>query len=92
MLMTERVIESAARSQTRVSPFEECVMEDMTAAMILGIFLATIFGTIFTVYFVKIARRLTSLIQVLQREAEWRIRVNYELPPPMPLQEGKFSE
>ena len=78
---------------------EECDMDDIyrvADAMNLGLLVATtltvIFGTILTVYFVKTARRVGSLIQVLQREAEWRIRVNYELPPPMPLQEGKFSE
>jgi hypothetical protein len=67
-------------------------MEDLATVAAFGIFLGTIFCIILTVYFVKIARRLGSLIQVLQREAEWRIRVNYELPPPMPLQQGKFSE
>ncbi len=68
------------------------MMEVLATVAGFGIFLGTIFGIIFTVYFVKIARRLGSLIQVLQREAEWRIRVNYELPPPTPLEQGKFSE
>jgi hypothetical protein len=40
------------------------------------------FVIILTVYVVKLARRACSLIKVLQREAECRIRVNYELPPP----------
>ena len=68
----------------------------MADVLLLGIFLATllaiIFGTILTIYFVKIARRLDSLLEVLQDEAERRIILNYALPPPSPLPKGKFSE
>jgi len=60
--------------------------------IVLGIFVGTIFATILTIYFVKIARRLCSLLEVLQRETECRIRDKYELPGPMPLQEGKFDD
>ncbi len=67
-------------------------MEDVAAAIFFGTVLATIFSIIFTVYGVKVARRLCALLDVLQREAEWRVRVNYELPGPMPLGEGKFPE
>jgi len=45
-----------------------------------GIFVGIIFATILTIYFVKIARRLCSLLEVLQRETECRIRDKYELP------------
>jgi hypothetical protein len=40
------------------------------------------FAIVLTVYFVKLVRRVSSLTEVLQREAECRIRANYELPPP----------
>jgi hypothetical protein len=71
---------------------EGCDMDDVAAAIFFGTVLATIFSIIFTVYAVKVARRLCALLGVLQREAEWRVRVNYELPGPMPLGEGKFPE
>ena len=56
--------------------------------MLLGILVGTVFATIFTVYFVKLARWLCALLQVVKREAEWRIRDKYELPGPVPLQKG----
>lgn len=65
-------------------------MEDLATVVGLAVFLASIFAVILTIYLVKVARRLNSLIQVLQREAECRIRDKYELPPPMPEVEGKF--
>lgn len=40
------------------------------------------FAIVLTVYVVKVARRVSSLTEVLQREAECRIRANYELPAP----------
>jgi hypothetical protein len=54
-------------------------MEDV---MLLGIILCGPFAIILTVYFVKVARRTCSLMEVLQREAEFRIREKYEWPPP----------
>jgi hypothetical protein len=45
-------------------------MEDVAAAIFFGTVLATIFSIIFTVYAVKVARRLCALLDVLQREAE----------------------
>ena len=66
-----------------------CAVDEV---MVLAIFIGTIFAIILTTYFVKVARRLCSLMHVLQREAEWRIRVNYDLPGPMPLQKGKFDD
>jgi len=50
------------------------------AIMLMGLFYWPL-AIILTVYFVKLARRASSLAKVLQREAECRIRVNYELPP-----------
>ena len=67
-------------------------MDNVAAAIFFGTVLAAMFSMIFTVYAVKVARRLCALLDVLQREAEWRIRVNYELPGPMPLGEGEFPE
>jgi hypothetical protein len=47
-------------------------MED---AAVLAILLGTIFGVIFTTYFVKIARRLTKLIDALRYESEHRTKL-----------------
>jgi hypothetical protein len=60
--------------------------------MLLGILVGAVFATIFTVYFVKLARRFCALLEVVKRETEWRIRDKYELPGPMPLQKGRFDE
>ena len=67
-------------------------MEDLAAVAAVAVILATIFGVVFIVYFVKLTRRLTSLAQVLKHEAELRISASYELPPPMPLQQAPFTE
>jgi hypothetical protein len=54
----------------------------MGEAIILIGFAYMPLAIIFIVYFVKLARRTSSLAEILQREAECRIRINYELPPP----------
>jgi hypothetical protein len=51
------------------------------AILFIGLFYMP-FAIVLTVYFVKAVRRLCSLTQVLEREAECRIRARYELPPP----------
>ena len=67
-------------------------MEELAAVAAVAVIMATIFGIVFIVYFVKLTRRLTSLAQVLKHEAELRISASYELPPPMPLQQASFTE
>lgn len=51
------------------------------AIMLVGLFYMPL-AIILTVYFIKLVRRASSLAKILEREAQCRIRVNYELPPP----------
>lgn len=63
-------------------------MGDLAVVAGLALFLNVIPGTILLVYFVKISRRLATLLDSLKRETDWRIRVRYELHGPMPLPDG----
>jgi hypothetical protein len=51
------------------------------AIMLMGLVYMPL-AIILTVYFVKLVRHASSLAKTLEREAQCRIRVNYELPPP----------
>jgi hypothetical protein len=50
--------------------------------VLFGMILYSPLAIILIVYFVKVARRACSLMEVLHREAEWRLRLDHELPPP----------
>jgi hypothetical protein len=54
------------------------------AIMLIGLFYMPL-AIILTVYFVKLVRRASSLAEILEREAQCRIRINYELPPTEPI-------
>lgn len=60
-------------------------MDDLATVAGMGLFLSVVPGIIFIVYFVKLSRRLAQLLEILHREAEWRIREKYELPGPTPV-------
>ena len=61
-------------------------------AMVLAVFVGTLFGIVLTAYFVKMARRLCSLLEALDRETELRIAREYGLPGPMPVPKPRLDE